>query len=109
MAGPKRPALWSSEAVADIGRIWDYYADVAGSRTADNVLREIGKLVVLIEEYPLVGRSRDEVRPGLRSLAADPHVVFYRVADDRPGIIRILDGRQDIDEIFSDSDVSPPE
>jgi toxin ParE1/3/4 len=64
----------------------------------------------LIQDHPLVGRSRDEVRPGLRSLAADPHVVFYRITDDRLGIVRILDGRQDIDEIFVDSDtISPPE
>jgi plasmid stabilization system protein ParE len=29
-----------------------------------------------------------------------PHVVFYRVVDDIPEIVRVLDGRQDIDEKF---------
>ena len=41
------------------------------------------------------------MRPGFRSFAANPHVVFYRVVDGIPQIIRILDGRRDIDEIFS--------
>lgn len=109
MAEPKRPALWSLEAVADVGRVWDHYAGVAGTRTADNILREIGKVVLLIEEHPLAGRLRDEVRSDLRSIATSPHIVFYRIVQGRPQIVRVLDGRQDIDEIFADpGPISPP-
>ncbi len=74
-----------------------------------NILREIGKVVALIEDHPFAGWSRDEVRSGLRSLATNPHVVFYRVMNDRPEIIRVLDGRQDIDEIFTEDVVIQPE
>jgi len=31
-------------------------------------------------------------------------VVFYRVVNDAPEIIRVLDGRQDIEEIFAERD-----
>jgi toxin ParE1/3/4 len=41
MEEARRPAIWSSEAVADLGRIWDHYAGVAGARTADNVLAKL--------------------------------------------------------------------
>jgi plasmid stabilization system protein ParE len=41
------------------------------------------------------------LRPGIRSLAAKPHVLFYRVLNELPEVMRILDGRQDIDEIFT--------
>ncbi len=64
-------------------------------------LREIAKTIALIEEHPLAGRARNEVRPGLRPFAATPHVVFYRVVDDTPEIVRLLDGRQDIEEKFA--------
>jgi plasmid stabilization system protein ParE len=40
----------------------------------------------------------------LRSFAATPHVVFYRVANDTPEIVRVLDGRQDIEEKFAARD-----
>ena len=53
---------------------------------------------------PSAGRSRDEIRPGLRSLAASPQVVFYRLNNDRPEIVRVLDGRQDIEEIFAEDE-----
>jgi toxin ParE1/3/4 len=58
-------------------------------------------VIALIEDHPFAGRSRNEVRPGLRSFAAAPHVVFYRVVNDRPEIVRVLDGRQDIEEKFA--------
>ena len=101
MPGGRRPVLWSPEALADLDRIWNQYGRIAGPATADKLLREIGNIVTLVEEHPFAGRSRDDVRPGLRSLATSPHVVFYRVMNDRPEIVRVLDGRQDVDEIFT--------
>jgi toxin ParE1/3/4 len=101
MAEARRAALWSPEALNDRESVWDYYARVAGRHTAEKVLREIANAIALIEEHPLAGRARDEVRPGLRSFAATPHVVFYRVVDATPQIVRLLDGRQDIEEKFS--------
>ena len=69
---------------------------------ADKLLREVVRVVATIDDFPLAGRSRDEIRTGLRSLAASPHVVFSRLNDDRPEIVRVLDGRQDMEDIFSE-------
>lgn len=102
MVGHRPPTIWSPEALDDIDRLWDYYARIAGRATADKIVREIAKVVKTIDDFPLVGRARDEVRAGLRSLAATPQIVFYRLNNDRPEIVRVLDGRQDIEEIFSD-------
>ncbi len=55
---------------------------------------------MMLEEHPLLGRARDEIRLGLRSVLVSPHIVFYRVTDDTAQIIRILDGRRDIEDIF---------
>jgi toxin ParE1/3/4 len=100
MGNARRAALWSPEALADRERIWDYYSGVAGRHTAEKVMRGIADVIALIQDHPFAGRGRDEVRPGLRSFAATPHVVFYRVVNDTPQIVRVLDGRQDIEEIF---------
>ena len=106
----KRTGRWATRGARRFGRlrrstiaksIWDYYVQVASRPTAEKMLREIAKAIALIEEHPFVGRARNEVRPGLRSFAAAPHVVFYRVVDDTPQIVRLLDGRQDIEEKFA--------
>jgi len=104
MAEAKRAALWSPEALDDRERIWDYYVRVAGRYTAEKILREIAEVIALIEEHPFAGRARNEVRPELRSFAANTHVVFYRVVNDAPAIVRVLDGRQDIEEKFAGRD-----
>jgi toxin ParE1/3/4 len=102
MAGHKSRIIWSPEALDDIDRLWVYYTGTAGRTTADKLLREVGGIVATIDDFPLAGRSRDEIRAGLRSLAASLQIVFYRLNDDRPEIVRVLDGRQDIEEIFSE-------
>ncbi len=104
MPEARRAALWSPEALEDRERIWEYYVRVAGRHTAEKVLREIAEVIALIEDHPFAGRARNEVRPGLRSLAATPHVVFYRVVSDTAEIVRVLDGRQDIEEKFAARD-----
>jgi toxin ParE1/3/4 len=101
MAEARRAALWSPEALKDRERIWDYYVQAAGRHTAEKVLREVAAVIAVIEEHSFAGRARDDVRPGLRSFAAPPHVVFYRVIHDRPEIVRLLDGRQDIEGEFA--------
>lgn len=102
MPANKRPVIWSPEARADLEEIWTYYAEAAGRQTADNIARRIGNACEIIENHPLAGRSQDELRPGLRSIAVRPHVVFYRLAGDDPEIVRVLDGRRDLDEIFAE-------
>jgi toxin ParE1/3/4 len=102
MVEHRPPILWSTEARGDIDHLWDYYTLVAGRPAADKIIREIAKVVTTIDDFPLAGRPRDEIRPGLRSLAAGPQIVFYRLDNDRPEIVRVLDGRQDIEEIFAD-------
>lgn len=104
MAEARRTALWSPEALDDRDRIWDYYVRVAGRHTAEKILREIAEVIALLEEHPFAGRARNELRPGVRSFALRPHVVFYRVVNDTPQIVRVLDGRQDIEEKFAVGD-----
>jgi toxin ParE1/3/4 len=104
MAESSRLVIWSSQARTDLSEIWSYYFQVAGQLTADKIIRQIVERSRLLEDHPLGGRSRDELRPGLRSLVARPHVIFYRVVHDRAEIVRVLDGRRDLDEIFASGD-----
>src|SRR5439155_5213866 len=98
----RRPVLWSPEARSDLSEIWNYYATAAGRQTANRIVYEIGNACRLLEQHPFAGRARDELRPGVRSIAARPHVVFYRIRNEAAEIVRVLDGRRDLDKIFND-------
>jgi toxin ParE1/3/4 len=103
MAAHKRAVIWSPEAETDLADIWSYYRETAGPQLADSRVRAIGKACLLLEEHPLAGRAREEIRPGLRSVLVNPHVVFYRVTNEIAQIVRILDGRRDIEDIFAET------
>jgi toxin ParE1/3/4 len=98
----RRSVIWSPEAFADLEEIWTYYAGVAGRQTADNMARRISDACRVLDEHPLAGRARDELRLGIRSFTTRPHVIFYRLIAGIPEIVRVLDGRRDIDAIFAD-------
>ena len=101
MAANRLPLIWSADALDDLAEIWSYYASAATPRTADNIVRRIENTSRILADYPLAGRARDEIRPGLRSIAARPHIIFYRVRANATEIVRVLHGWRDIDEIFA--------
>jgi toxin ParE1/3/4 len=80
--------------------MWSHYANVAGRLTADKTVRDVGAACRTLEARPFAGRARDEVRLGLRSIAAGPLVLFYRLGRDGTEILRVLDRRKDCEEIF---------
>ena len=101
MAVGKRPIVWSPAVRADLSAVWLYYFRVAGLQTADRMLREIYARCAVLEQHPYAGRAREELWPRLRSIVVSPYVVFYRVSDDSVEIVRVLDGRRDLEEIFT--------
>ena len=77
-----------------------YYARVASPEIADNMLREIGRVVAQLEDHALLWRSRADVMLGLRSVLVHPHIVFYRVRDTTVEVARVLHQRRDFNAIF---------
>ncbi len=104
MTEHRRPVIWSSNARSDLASIWDHYFQVAGAGTADKMVLGLDEACRLLEAHPFAGRARDGIRPGLRSTVANSYVIFYRVKHDVAEIVRVLDGRRDIDEIFGGGD-----
>ena len=96
-----RSVVWSPEAEQDLLDTWRHLATVASTTIADNHLRDIDRAVSMLIDWSLAGRSRDELAPGLRSVPVHPSIIFYRVHKNSPQIVRVLDGRRDIDEILT--------
>ncbi|MGI4788109.1 MAG: type II toxin-antitoxin system RelE/ParE family toxin [Janthinobacterium lividum] len=49
-----------------------------------------------IADMPGMGRRRDDLVPGLRSVVEGNYIIFYRLADDNIIIQRVLQGSQDL-------------
>ena len=44
---------------------------------------------------PLIGRSRDEIAPNLRSHTIQQHIIYYRVEGETVTVLRVLHGKMD--------------
>lgn len=82
------------------------YRFIAAERpdSAISFVRRIRDRCGLLVDFPLAGRARDDLRPGLRLLAFERRVVIaYAVRSNGIDILRILYGGRDIDAILGDA------
>ncbi len=103
MARADRTIIWSADAERDIDDIWDYLAAEASIEVADEVVRGLFRVCDNLVSHPFLGRPRDGLIVGLRSILAHPHIVFYRVSGSNIEIVRVLHQRRDLDAIFARS------
>lgn len=87
-------------AEADILEIWSYIAEDSLA-AADLWMERLDEQFKLLAARPMMGRSRDEVVPGVRSFAFGRYSVFYVPLDDGVDVVRVLHGARDIDAIFN--------
>ena len=82
--------LFKPKAKEDLIGIWLYSFQKWGEEQADAYLDELEHRINQLQDNPRLGRARDEVREGYRSLAINQHVVLYRIDTDAIRIIRVL-------------------
>lgn len=93
--------VWSTAAYDDLEQIWNYLVNEASVAGADAQIVKIESACRTLADFPFAGRSRDTLVAGLRTIVAAPYIVFYRKNDAIVEIVRVLDGRRDIDAILA--------
>lgn len=89
----------SQKARDDLRRVYAYLAD-RNRQAADSLVRGIDDKLQNISRFPFIGRERSSLAQGLRSVLVGTHIIFYLVEDERIVVVRVIDGRMDIDEEF---------
>jgi toxin ParE1/3/4 len=70
--------------------IWLYSFDKWGEVQASRYLKALDVQMTKLLTHPLLGRSRDSLRLGYRSIQIERHLVFYRVSEVEIEIVRVL-------------------
>jgi len=86
----------SAEADKDIEAIFDYTELEYGLQKAADYTSQFSTVFHQLTQEPELGRTRNEIKNGLRSFVQNKHIVFYRVQKDHIRIVRVLHGRSDI-------------
>jgi len=92
----KFPIVLSVESKRDLDAIFDYTEEKYDLDQAISYLNGFHEIFKRLGNNPDLGRNRNEIREGLRSITKDRHLVFYRVLKDRVRVVRILHGNRDL-------------
>lgn len=79
----------------DLTDIYRYSLTNWGALQAEAYLTQLEEKLWLLTEQPAMGKQRNDLFQGLRSLAVNKHLVYYRQESSHIQIARILHERQD--------------
>ena len=87
----------------DLDRIADYFLE-RNIEVGERLFREFNQKCFNLVKFPNIGRSYSHIRPNLRGLPLDGYIILYEVVDEDVEILRVVNGRQDIETLFTDAD-----
>src|SRR5690242_6830325 len=92
----------SPQAERNLDQIWVYTAKESGSaEVATQFVDSITERFLLLSQYPLVGRIRDDLEPGLRSYPVGRYLIIYEIENMRDVLIHnVIAAARDIKALF---------
>lgn len=83
----------------DLEEISSYFA-VNKVEAGTKLLRKFNQKCRQICQFPNSGRSYEEIRPGLRGLPLNGHIIFYTIIGEDIEILRVVSGKRDLRSLF---------
>ena len=91
----------TNKAVGDLAAIWQYTCDTWSERQADKYYLLLIKSCEELAASPKLGKSYNEIAPGILGFIAYRHLIFFRkISDKEIEVIRILHGQMDLKNKF---------
>ena len=76
------------------------YLAARNRAAAEKMARQIDRLFTQLRDFPESGVPRHDLTPGLRGRIAGYLLILYRLDAGRVVILRVIDGRMDIEAEF---------
>jgi toxin ParE1/3/4 len=89
----------SDKAKFDLFRIFRY-VDERNPTAANSFIQRVDTNFKNLARFPFIGRERSSLAPGLRCLVVGLYLIFYTVDSNQISVVRVIDGRMDVEEEF---------
>ena len=85
----------------DMASIADHLADRVGLNSSDRFLQGVTAKIAWLTQFLSMGRRRDDLAPGIRSLNYEKYLIFYRMNDEAVDILRVVQGSRNLEQLFN--------
>jgi toxin ParE1/3/4 len=89
----------SEPAREDLIEIYQHIA-IENAPAAERLLRTFQEKFELLTKFPNIGRERNELVIGLRSLPVGKYLILYQPSHEAVEIVRVRHGAINLDELF---------
>jgi toxin ParE1/3/4 len=102
MSARKLPVRLSPEAWDDLEDIAAYSLTAWGAEQCDRFMARLDLALQRLGDNPLLGRPRNELRPGYRSLLTGQHLIWYEVTASEIHIVRLIHSSRDLRSVLEE-------
>ncbi|MCU0238668.1 MAG: type II toxin-antitoxin system RelE/ParE family toxin [Pyrinomonadaceae bacterium] len=92
---------FSTHALTDLEEIWLYHSEIS-ENSADKILKQLLELCNKLNNFPKIGRERNELVINLKSFPKGKYTIFYQEISLGVEIVRVLHNSRDIEQVFEE-------
>jgi toxin ParE1/3/4 len=89
----------SRQASQDLDAIADYFL-TRNIEAGESLFKEFTRKCENLVRFPNLGRSYAHIRSEMRGIPLEGYIILYQVVDDGVEVLRVVGGRQDLEELF---------
>jgi toxin ParE1/3/4 len=87
-------------ATRDLDRLSQYFFE-ANVEAGEKLFKQFNQIFYNLIQFPNLGKLYPHLSPVIRGLVVGKYIVFYRVTSEQVEIVRVVDGRQDLTQLFN--------
>ncbi len=96
--------ILAPSATRDLDRLSQYFLET-NVEAGERLFKALNQKFYNLTKFPNLGKLYSHLNPEIRGLLVEKHIIFYRVTDVEVEIVRIVDGRQDLTQLFITEDL----
>jgi toxin ParE1/3/4 len=97
--------ILAPSATRDLDRLSQYFLE-ANVEAGERLFKALNQRFYQLTQFPNLGKTYPQLDPTIRGLLVEKQIIFYRVTPTEVEIVRIVDGRQDLTQLFTNEDLN---
>lgn len=91
--------ILAPSAIADLEAISEYFLQ-HNVEVGERLFKKLNKRFQSLTQFPNLGKPYPNLHPDIRGLLENNYIIFYRVSSNAVEIVRIIDARRNVLELF---------